>query len=363
MSKVIVDVGKLRAFCTNVLAQSIPKEEAAIVADNLVEADLLGISSHGVCKVADYLKRMEDGLIERKTEILYTSKTKTTALYDASNGWGQVVSVKAMEKVIDMALEYGTGFVGVKNSNHFGITSYYTKMAAERGCIGIATTNASGLMVPFGSREPSLGTNPISIAVPAGPGKEPVVLDMSTGNTARGKITLAQKTGGTIPEDWAITKDGNPTIDPREALEGYLLPMGAKGSGLAIMVDILSGVLTGALFGSSVPRMYEDKKPQNLGHSFAAISIEAFVEITEFYERMDRKIAETVNSQPMAGFDRVYMPGEVEAEKKRLYVENGVPLSYEIYEELKKTGEKYSVSITDYLSVERIKMGGCTNGL
>lgn len=344
-----VDAGQLKNYCTEVLAKSIPYDEAAIVADNLVEADLLGFYSHGVSKVTDYLKRMEDGLIEKETQITVVSETKTTAVFDANNGWGQVASVKAMDSAVDKALEYGTGFTGVKDSNHFGITSYYTKLAAERGCIGFATTNASGLMVPFGSKEPSLGTNPISFAIPVGEGKAPVVLDMSTGNTARGKITLANKMGKEIPQDWAITKDGKPTTSAAEALEGYLLPMGPKGSGLAIVVDILSGVLTGALFGSNVPRMYEDPEPQRLGHFFGAISIEAFMPIDLFYQRMEERVSQTVNSAPMEGFDRVYMPGEMEDERKQEQLKNGINLPEEIVAELRATGKNYGVEIEEFL--------------
>ncbi|MDG5785988.1 Ldh family oxidoreductase [Evansella sp. AB-P1] len=347
-----VDSKELRKFCTEVFAQSIPYEEADVVSDNLVEADLLGFHSHGVCKVADYLKRMEDGLIERKTDLTLDKETLTTAVYNANNGWGQYASVKAMNTAINKALKSGSSFVGVRDSNHFGITSYYTKMAAEKGCIGIATTNASGLMVPFGSKEPSLGTNPISFAVPVGEGKTPVVLDMSTGNTARGKITLANKIGGEIPDDWAITKDGERTTDPAKALEGYLLPMGPKGSGLAIIVDILSSVLTGALFGSNVPRMYEDPEPQRLGHFFGAIDITSFMPLEDFYKRMEERVEQTVNSEPMEGFERVYMPGELEEEKKRKQLKEGVQLSNEIYEELKRTGHQYGVEIDEFIKMK-----------
>ncbi|MFZ4452576.1 Ldh family oxidoreductase [Salibacterium aidingense] len=341
----IISAPSLKQFCEEVFAQRIPREEAARVADNLVEADLLGFSSHGVCKVSDYLQRLDKGLIENRTELKKVTESSTASVLDASNGWGQYASVEAMEK----AKQYGTGVVGVRNSNHFGITSYYTMMAARKGCIGFASTNASGLMVPFGSREPSLGTNPISIAVPAGEGRDPIVLDMSTGNTARGKITLAKKTGDAIPEDWAVTKDGKRTSDPAEALEGYLLPMGPKGSGLAIMVDILSGVLTGALFGSGVPRMYEDPEPQYLGHLFGAIDVKAFMEESAFYEKIMERVAQTVESEPMGGFDRVYLPGEREQEKRRAQLEEGICLPHEIFAELKHMGEVHQVDISQFV--------------
>jgi len=349
MSGVKVMATELKELSIAILAKSLPQEEAAIIAETLVDADLCGVSSHGVSRIADYLRRMEDGLIERKTEITVVQETATTALLDAANGWGQVVSYKAMNTAIDKALEYGTGFVGVKGSNHNGIAAYYTRMAAERGCIGIAMTNTSATMVPWGAKEPSLGTNPISIAVPVGPGKDPVVLDMATSNVARGKIILAQKKGQSIPEGWAITKDGENTTNPNLAIEGYMLPMGPKGSGLAIIVDILSGVLTGALFGKQVPRMYEDPVPQQIGHFFGAIQIGGFIDPSLFYDRMEEKVDETVTSEPMKGFDRVYMPGEIELAKKRKQVVEGIQLSIEIYQELKKTAENYSVNIDDFI--------------
>ncbi|MCM3709143.1 Ldh family oxidoreductase [Sporosarcina luteola] len=338
----------LRDYCSAIFAESIPEEEARIVSDNLVEADLLGFYSHGVCKVADYLKRFEDGLIEGKTNTEVITETATTAVLDAKNGWGQVASIEAMNMAVEKAVTYGTGFVGVRNSNHFGITSYYTKLAAEKGCIGFATTNASSLMVPFGSKTPSLGTNPISFAIPVGPGHAPVVVDMSTGNTARGKITHAYKTGTAIPKDWAITKDGRETTDPKEALDGYLLPMGPKGSGLAMVVDILSGVLTGSLFGSQVPRMYEDPVPQQIGHFFGAINIEAFMPLESFYESMQERVRQTIESEPMAGFERVYMPGQIEEEKKQHQLENGIELPIEIIQELEEVGKKYGLKLFEY---------------
>jgi len=342
---------ELRGFCINVLNQSIPLDEAEVVTNNLVEADLSGFYSHGVCKVADYLKRMEDGLIERETKLSLVKETPTTVVYDANNGWGAYASKIAMEQAIEKAKKSGTAFAAVRNSNHFGITSYYTKMAAEQNCIGFATSNASSLVVPFGSMEPSLGTNPISFAVPRKNGNSPIVLDMSTANTARGKITLANKTGDTIPENWAITIDGEETTDPVKALEGYLLPMGPKGSGLAIMMDIFSGVLSGALFGNHVPRMYEDKKPQNLGHMFGVINIEAFLELNEYEERIEERYRQVAESKPMKGFDRVYSPGEIEQEKTKEQLENGIKMPVDIYDELKAVGFKYGVKISDYINI------------
>lgn len=348
MKNLSMSADGLRDFIRKVLEKSLPAEEAVIIAETLVDANLLGVNSHGITRLTDYLNRMEDGLVERKTKITLENETATTALYDANNGWGQVVSQKAMNTAIDKALEFGTGFVGVKNSNHFGTAAYFSRMAAERGCIGIATTNASPIMVPFGGAEPSLGTNPISIAIPAGEGKDPILLDMATSNVARGKILLAKKNGEPIPEGWAITKDGEPTTDAQEGLDGYVLPMGPKGSGLAIMVDILTGVLTGAQFGKGIPRMYDDDEPQQLGHFFGAINVEGFMGKDLFYDRLQDKVDETVNSKPIKGFDRVYMPGEIELEKKKNQEKEGIQISNEIFEELKNTGIRYGIDIEDF---------------
>ncbi|EDL65584.1 Ldh family oxidoreductase [Bacillus sp. SG-1] len=349
MNQVVMSSSDLEKYCSDVLQKSLPKNESEIIAKSLVDADLLGVHSHGVSRLTDYLKRMEEGLIECKTEINLVNDSNTTALYDANNGWGQVVSNLAMEQAIEKALKHGTGFVGVKNSNHFGTASYYTRMAAEKGCIGIAMTNGSAIMVPFGSMEPSLGTNPLSISIPVGQGKDPVMLDMATSNVARGKIILANKNNESIPEGWAITKDGKQTTDAKEALEGFVLPMGPKGSGLAIIIDILSGVLTGALFGADIPKMYGDPDPQRLGHFFGAINVDNFVGKEEFYKNMEKKVKETVESKPSEGFDRVFMPGEIELDRKKQREQDGVPLSKDIFKELEATGEKYGVNIAEYL--------------
>lgn len=361
MTEMLVNHEKLNDFCRAVLAQSLPGDEAKMVADNLIDAELLGVRSHGVSRLPDYLKRMEDGLVERQTKLTQTNETATTILYNAANGWGQVAGTQAMNDAIEKALDYGTGFAGVSDSNHFGTASYYARIAAKRGCIGIVMTNASAMMVPFGSKEPSLGTNPISIAVPTGEGKEPVLLDMATSNVARGKILLAKKKGQSIPEGWAITKDGKQTTDPIEALEGFVLPLGPKGSGLAIMVDILSGVLTGALFGKKIPRMYEDNEPQLIGHFFGAISVEAFMDASLFYQRIQEKVDETVNSAPAEGFDRVYMPGEIELDRKKQQENQGITLSEEIYKELTQAGVQYGVDINQYFSTQN-KEAAQSNG-
>lgn len=348
--EITVSAVNLEKFCEDVFKKSLPDSEAEIIAKTLVDADLRGATSHGVQRVAGYLKRMEQGIIERSTKIEILNDALGTTLIDANNGWGQVAAVKAMELAVQKAEESGIAFVGVRNSNHFGTASFYTRLAAKKGYIGISMTNASPMMVPYGSKEPSLGANPISISIPAGPGENPIVLDMSSSNVARGKIMIAKINGESIPENWAVTKDGEKTTDPAEAWEGYVLPMGAKGSGLAIVIDILSGVLTGSLFGKSIPKQYEDPEPQRLGHFIGAINIANYAEPEVFYQNIKEKIQETTSSEPASGFDRVFMPGERGDLQKAYLEEQGIAIAVDTFNELKETGLKYGVEIEHYLS-------------
>lgn len=340
----MVEADKLTAFCEEVFtAAGVPNKEAGIISRSLVDANLIGLGSHGVSRVTDYLARLDEGLINRKTDIRVISETAGTALLDAGNGWGQVASERAVKIAIQKAREVGVAWVGVSNSNHNGTAAYWTKKLAEAGMVGMSATNGSPVMAPFGGQEASLGTNPISIAVPSRSG-HPVVLDMATSAQARGKILIAAKNGEPIPEGWALNKFGQPTTDAQEAFEGTILPMaGPKGSGLAMMIDILAGVLTGGNFGAHMPRMYEDSQPQRLGHFFMAVDIAAMMPLENFLERMDTRERETRESAPAAGFKNVLMPGDIEAEKARTNLLKGVELSRAIHDELLKTARRYGV--------------------
>jgi len=340
-----VDWEALRTFCEEVLgAVGVPQNDARIVAASLVDADLSGMKSHGVTRLNDYLLRMEQGLMTPTTKIDLARETPSTALLDANDGWGQVVSERAVELVIEKAKEVGSAWVGVRNSNHNGTAAYWTVKIAREGMVGICSMNTSPVMAAHGSRRPTLGTNPLSIAVPSSSGS-PVVLDMATSKQARGKIILAAKNNDPIPEGWAITGEGLPTTDAKEALKGSVLPLGGpKGSGLAIMLDILTGVLTGAEFGAKMPRMYDDPQPQRVGHMFSAIFIEAFMPMTEFLSRMDEKELETRQGPPAPGFERVAMPGDGTHERMATHREDGIPLTAEVYADLLAAAERYDVS-------------------
>jgi LDH2 family malate/lactate/ureidoglycolate dehydrogenase len=339
-----VDWEALRNFCEKVLAAAgVPEKDARIVAASLVDADLAGMKSHGVTRLNDYLIRMEQGLMTPTTKIDLVRETPATALLDANDGWGQVASERAVELVVEKAREVGSAWVGVRNSNHNGTAAYWTMKIAREDMVGICTMNTSPVMAAHGSRRPTLGTNPLSIAVPSSSGR-PVVLDMATSKQARGKIILAAKNNDPIPEGWAITSEGVPTTDAKEALKGSVLPLGGpKGSGLAIMLDILTGVLTGAEFGAQMPRMYDDPQPQRVGHLFSAISVEAFMPMAEFLSRMDQKERETREGPPAPGFERVSMPGDGTHERMARHREEGIPLTEEVYADLLAAAERYGV--------------------
>jgi LDH2 family malate/lactate/ureidoglycolate dehydrogenase len=340
-----IDSGLLENLVKQILTRAgVSKNESAIIAESLVHAELSGCPSHGISKLCDYLKRLDENLIEKTTTITTVRDTFTTAVLDANNGWGQVASQRAVDLAIEKARNYGSAWISVRNSNHNGRCGYWASKIANAGMVGIAMTNTSPVMVAYGSSESTLGTNPIAISVPSSSGNT-ISLDMSTSHQARGKITLAHKKGESIPKGWAVDAQGLPTTDPSDALAGSLLPMGGhKGSGLAIMIDILSGVMSGSLFGSYIPRFYDDALPQQIGHLFVAMDISTMMPLDEFTDRISQKENETRNSKPAPGREQVYMPGDLEQKK---YMENrkaGVPIPEEILLELKHLAAKNQVA-------------------
>lgn len=349
MADVIRKPSELKKFSKEIFKKLGLKDEyAEIISKVLITTDLRGISSHGVARIPIYAKRINMGLINPTPQIKTLRENSTSALLDADNGMGQIASYQAMELCIKKAKEHGMGSIGVTNSNHFGINAFYSMMASKENLIGMVFTNASPLMIPFGGREKLLGSNPLSIAIPAG--NEPdVVIDMATSVTARGKIEIAARKGEKIPEGWAIDSEGNATVDPQKALSGSLLPFGGpKGYGLAIFVDIVSGIMTGSCFGSNCGSLFGDMdRPQKIGHFFMAINIENFMEIKEFKDRMDCMIQNIKNSKKAVGFDRIYMPGEIEYDKNMELLERGITVNEKVMNQLKDLAE--SLEISDFL--------------
>ena len=325
-----VQLEQLHAFCLDSLqAVGMQADAATLVADSLTNAEACGLASHGLVRLLPvYIGRLKAGTTKATPAIRVVQRRRSGALIDGDAGPGQVVGHTAMELAIEMARETGTGVVGVRNSSHFGTSSFFVEQAVRQGMIGMALTNAPANMPPAGGRSRYFGTNPLAIGIPCG-NERPMLLDMSTSVVARGKIVMAQKAGQDIPAGWAIDEHGEPTEDAATALRGAVLPMaGYKGAGLALMIDALCGVLTGAAFGNHIVDLYDEgNQVQNVGHFFVVIDIDVFMPVDAFRARMDQ-FAQEIRSQPrMPGVDRIYLPGEIEQEAAERTRESGIVVS------------------------------------
>jgi len=321
----------------------VPAADAQIAAETLVAADLRGVDTHGVIRFSPYawyVKWLSDGSMTAKPNIQVISETPSTALLDGDRGMGMVIGHRAMELAIEKAKQCGIGMVGVRNSRHYGMSAQYAMQALAHNMIGIAMTNASRQVVPTFGREARFGTNPMCFAVPAD--KElPFVLDMATTTAAAGKLELAARLEKSIPTGWALDEKAEPTHDPRVAQKARrLLPLGGsrdngshKGYGLAILVEILCGVLTGTLTALNA-----DQDPR--GHFFGAIRVDAFRPVTEFKRDMDRLIRELKSTPPIQGQNRVYVAGEIEFETAEERAERGVPLLPSVLKGLREVSEQ-----------------------
>ena len=275
-------------------------------------------------------------------------ETRSTAVIDGGNGMGQVVSAFAMKTAIRKAkMEGEPVFVSVRNSNHFGAAAYFAEMAAAQDMIGLAfTIGGINHMVPWGGAQAMLGNNPFAVALPIR-GEPPFVLDMACSVAARGKIIVAAKEGKPIPEGWAVDRQGRPTTDAREALGGFVSPVGGpKGYALTLTIGLLSTMLSGAFFGSEVTHMYEDfDNPQNIGHLFGILPIAAFEDLGVYSERMLKAARDVRGVQKAPGVERVFLPGEREALLRHHRRKFGVPIAPEVLEELRATGKRLGVAL------------------
>jgi len=341
-----VPAGKLLAFCSACFEKlGLTRQNARLTAENLVFANLRGVDSHGVIRMKIYVDRLRAGGFKPKVRPQVVSEQDSSALIDARHGVGQVAAAAAMKLAINKAKKTGVAVVSVKNSNHFGACAFYAMRAVPHGMIGFASTNAGPTMAPTGGREARLGNNAMAIAVPAGKAP-PLVLDMATGAVAWGKIFVAQQEQRKIPTTWALDKDGVPTDDPNAAAhQGLIQPFGGyKGYGLSLLIDILTGVLSGGGFSTQVKTLYQKiETPAQVAQTCAALRIEAFLPLAEFRRRMEG-IIQLMHWCPTApGLNRIFVPGEIEHEtemKRRL---EGIPLNAELRGELKALGAQLKV--------------------
>jgi len=348
---------RLHLFTVNLFMKIGYSNDQAIEAANvLLSADLRGVDSHGVARLAGYLRLYEKNRINSKPQLSVVHETPSTAVVDGDAGLGLVVGPYAMRLAIEKARNVGTGWIAVKNSNHYGIAGYHAMMALEADCIGISMTNASPLVAPTYSKERLLGTNPIAVAVPAG-NEPPFVADMATTTAANGKLEILQRKNESTPLGWLQDKEGQPTQAAQGIVEGgALLPLGGdrehgshKGFILGSIVDILSAVLSGANFGPWVPPFvsFLDPDPNpvgaGIGHFFGALRIDAFRPASEFKTHMDIWIKRFRNAVTINETNKVIIPGDPERQMDQLRRKEGIPLLDTVVKDLQSLSEQYQV--------------------
>src|SRR3712207_4037842 len=326
------------------------REDAAIVADSLVQANLRGVESHGVTRVGIYVKRLKMGLVNPRPNVGVVREGAGTLLVDGDNGMGQVVGVRAIDLGLDKAKESGGVSVGVRRSNHYGAGAYYVQRAVARDTIAFAYSNAPPTMAPWGGVDPYVGTNPYAYGVPAGEHR-PIILDMATSIVARGKIILAAQRGEPIPEGWAIDEQGNSTTDAQEELQGSVLPFGGrKGYALSLMIAIMAGALTGAGFGPRINSLSDDfDEPQDVGAFFQLIDIGQFTDSATFKARVDRMIEEIKASRRAEGTEELFLPGEIEFRAEEERKASGIPVGAGTVSELREVGRSCGADTTDFV--------------
>jgi LDH2 family malate/lactate/ureidoglycolate dehydrogenase len=327
----------------------VPPPHAREVAACLIKAELRGVDSHGLVRLPVYARRVKAGAVNARPQIRLHSSGTAAALVDGDNGLGPVVGARAIDAAIDLARQHGTGFVGVRHSNHFGPAGYYVEKAVGQGCIGLAISNAPPNMAPFGGRTRFLGTNPVAVGIPADR-EPPLIFDASTSVVARGRIIVAAHTGERIPEGWAIDPEGHPTTDADQALAGAVLPFGgAKGSAISFIIDILSGVLTGAAFASHVKTLDDLSSEQNVGHVLAAVRTDLFMTDAQFRARMDAVLNMLRATPPGPGVSRVLLPGEIELANEARARAEGLVLAAAIAAQLERLGAELDVTFPSTL--------------
>lgn len=320
------------------------EEDSAFQAKSLVDTNLWGVDSHGVIRIPAYFTRVVKKAINPRPAIRVIKGSLGLEVMDGDDGSGFIVGREAMKRAIVLAEKYNIGAVGVVRSNHFGAAALYSRMAVEKGMVGIAMTNVKPLITAPGARIAVVGNNPFSIAIPTY-GDFPFVMDMSLSKVAGGKLALAIKKKEKIPMDWATDAEGKPTDDPEKAFKGFLLPMGDhKGLGLAYAVDMLSGVITGAAFSHEIKSMYTDPDDPSLtGHMMIAINISAIIGREEMKSRMG-KYYQILKNTPM--WDRnkeLYLPGELEYLKSIERKREGIPVPKTTFEELLELAREFEI--------------------
>ncbi len=333
-----------RAFCQEVLERAgLPKGDAFLVADALIDADLRGVSTHGLVRFPIYVTRLRKGLVRARPQMQVVRSRGATLVLDGDHGFGQVVGAEGMRHAVQLARDHGIGLCAIRNGTHLGALAYIAALALPHQMIGITLTITNPVMAPWGGVVPKLGNNPLAVAVPAGD-RPPVILDMACSQVARGNLILAAKLGKAIPPTWALDARGQPTEDPQAGLQGSLMPVGGhKGAGLALVVAILGGLLAGSPFGAGCGDIFDMTRSQRFGHLVMAIDIGACCPLTEFHQAMEEMIADLKASPRGEGVEEIWMPGEAEMRRREARRRDGFPVSRVVLDEVRAVGAEFGV--------------------
>jgi LDH2 family malate/lactate/ureidoglycolate dehydrogenase len=335
----LVELDLLERFTREaVAAMGVSPGDSQILVDVLLEGSLRSLpgQGQGVQQLPVYWERIKRGVVDVSATPEVVSRGPAVALIAAHRALGSVAATQGMRLALELAADQGVGAVGVRDSTHFGIAAYYAMLALPRDCIGLAFSNAGPEIAPWGGTRATVGTNPWAVAIPAGE-ERPVVLDMANSTSGKGMIGWYLREGRSIPSDWALGQDGRPTTDAAVGMEGTLFPLGgAKGYGMAVIVDALTGVLTGSAFGVAC----FGAKWQNVGHLLVAIDVSRFMPVTEFKARMDGFIGEIRSSPSADGSGRIHLPGELEYAREEGRRRTGVPFELGRLETLRALGEE-----------------------
>lgn len=360
------DYNELRYFTQNIFKKiGCSNEDAQLAADVLLSADLRGVDSHGVARLAGYVRLWESGRINTSPNIRIVHETPSTAVVDGDSGLGLVVAPKAMQIAMDKAENAGTGWVAVKNSNHYGIAGYHAMMGLEKDMVGISMTNASPLVAPTFSTERLLGTNPIAVAIPSGK-EPPFVADFATTTVANGKLEILERKKEPAPLGWIQDALGKPCTDTQSLKNGgALLPLGGdrdhgshKGYCLGSIVDIFSAIFAGANYSSWVPPFVSflplpaDPVGEGIGHFLGAMRIDAFRSKDTFKQHMDNWIKRFRKAKTVTGQEKVYIPGDPEREMSTRRLKEGIPLLDSIVNDLSDLADRFSIH---FLSINEDK--------
>ncbi len=322
--------------------------DATLLGDSLVEADLGGVHSHGVLRVPEYVGKLTHGGVDPRGQPSVVRDMGACLVVDGGNSMGQIGTTFAMDRAIERAATTGIAAVAVRGSNHCGALAPYALQATRRDMIGWATTNALPTMAPWGGADRLLGINPLGVGIPAGE-ELPIVYDAAFSGSAHGKLRVYHQQGWTLPEGWALDRDGSPTTDPAAAIDGLLMPIGGfKGTGLALIMGLLSSMLSGAAYGTELGDMYAGPRAGQDGHFVLAINVAAFEEIDRFKARVDAAIRQLHECRLAPGTERIYAPGEKELLSRREYVRDGIPLNHVTLADLRHTAEGVGVAVEAY---------------